>query len=220
MAKFPVRLRELRTSKGLSQQKLADYIEISKSSINMYERGEREPGFETIEAIADFFNVDLDYLLGKSDIPNRALISDSSERTIISGTKHLNSHSTWIPILGRIAAGLPIEAQQDIEGYTITDLNGGSEYFALRVKGDSMTAAYIKDNSVLIVRRQEMVENGEIAVVMVNDESATVKRFKRDGHIVMLSPQSYNPEHETQIYDLQTDTIRILGKVVKCIIDF
>lgn len=66
MSKFNLRLRELRTSRKLSQQNLADYLNISKSSVNMYERGEREPGLDTLEAIADFFNVDLDYLSGKT----------------------------------------------------------------------------------------------------------------------------------------------------------
>lgn len=73
MSKFPIRLRELRQSRDISMQKLSEYVGMSKSSINMYERGEREPGLDMLEAIADFFNVDLDYLLGKSDIPNRAL---------------------------------------------------------------------------------------------------------------------------------------------------
>lgn len=70
---FSERLRSLRKNYGLSQQKLADAIgSVSKSSINMYERGEREPGLETMEAFADFFNVDLDYLYGKSDFPNKS----------------------------------------------------------------------------------------------------------------------------------------------------
>ena len=73
MAKFNIRLRELRKSRGLSQQKLADYTKVSKSSINMYERGEREPGLETVEVFADFFNVDMDYIIGTSDVPNKAL---------------------------------------------------------------------------------------------------------------------------------------------------
>lgn len=73
MAIFSERLRTLRNNYGLSQQKLADKIgTVSKSSINMYERGDREPGLETMEAFADFFNVDIDYLYGKSDIPNRS----------------------------------------------------------------------------------------------------------------------------------------------------
>lgn len=73
MPGFSDRLRSLRVNFGLSQQKLADSIgNVSKSSINMYERGEREPSLETMEAFADFFNVDLDYLYGKSDVPNRS----------------------------------------------------------------------------------------------------------------------------------------------------
>ncbi|MDE6710543.1 MAG: helix-turn-helix transcriptional regulator [Oscillospiraceae bacterium] len=66
MSKFHLRLRDLRKSRELSQQELANNLQISKSSVNMYERGEREPGLDTLEAIADFFNVDMDYLTGKT----------------------------------------------------------------------------------------------------------------------------------------------------------
>lgn len=72
MATFGDRLKTLRSRKELSQMELSKQIGISKSSINMYERGEREPKFETLEVIADYFNVDLDYLLGKTNIENRA----------------------------------------------------------------------------------------------------------------------------------------------------
>lgn len=72
MAHFSNRLKLLRKEHNLSQMELARQLGcVSKSSVNMYERGEREPSFETLEAIADYFNVDLDYLLGKSDVPNR-----------------------------------------------------------------------------------------------------------------------------------------------------
>lgn len=120
-----------------------------------------------------------------------------------------------IPILGRISAGQPLYAEQHIEGYTLTDLNGGAEYFALRVSGDSMNAARIQDGDILIVRRQEEVENGEVAVVMVGDEDATVKRFYATGSTVTLMPQSTNPAHQPQIYDISTTPIRIIGRVVK-----
>lgn len=75
MATFPERLRYLRNRKGWSQQRLADELKISKSSVNMYERGEREPGNEMMEAIADIFNVDMDYLYGRSDVERRHPIS-------------------------------------------------------------------------------------------------------------------------------------------------
>ena len=89
MPKFHERLKLLRTQKDISQQILADQISLylggakscSKSSINMYERGEREPGLDLLEAFADFFNVDLDYLLGKSDIPNRLQWLDSIDKS-------------------------------------------------------------------------------------------------------------------------------------------
>lgn len=87
MAKFSERLRLLRKNAGLSQQEFANLLgTVSKSSINMYERGEREPSIETLEGIADFFNVDLDYLLGKTDIPNR---SNASHRISFDELKML-----------------------------------------------------------------------------------------------------------------------------------
>ena len=120
-----------------------------------------------------------------------------------------------IPILGRISAGLPLYAEQHIEGYTYTELNHGGEYFALRVYGDSMTAARINEGDILIVRRQDIVENGEIAVVLVNGDEATVKRFHRDGDTVTLTPQSYNPVHQPQVYNIKKTPVRILGRVVQ-----
>lgn len=83
MAKFPERLKELRNEKNLSQQLLADKLGTSKSSINMYERGEREPGLEMMEAIADFFNVDMDYLHGKSDIRCKYDVFSASDHPVI-----------------------------------------------------------------------------------------------------------------------------------------
>lgn len=120
-----------------------------------------------------------------------------------------------IPILGRIVAGMPIYAEENIEGYTYTDLNGGAEYFALRVVGDSMDLARIYEGDILIVRRQDVVEPGEIAVVMVGEDEATVKRFYQADTVVTLIPESTNPKHKPQVYNLSEVPIRILGKVVK-----
>ena len=94
-----------------------------------------------------------------------------------------------IPILGDIAAGLPIFAEENIEGYTYTELNHGGKYFALRVKGDSMTAANIPDGSLVTVRVQPQVENGEIAAVRVNDDTFTIKYFKQNENIIQLIPK-------------------------------
>ena len=107
-----------------------------------------------------------------------------------------------------------------MEGYTFTELNGGAEYFALRVTGDSMNAARIGDGDTLVVRRQECVENGQIAVVLVGDDEATVKRFYQAGHTVTLMPQSTNPVHQPQIYDTRKISIRVVGLVVQSMITF
>lgn len=125
------------------------------------------------------------------------------------------SHLKRIPILGQISAGLPLYAEQNIEGYTYTDLNHGGEYFALRVRGDSMNAARIYDNDLLIVRKQDTAEDGEIVVAMVGDDEATVKYWHRRGNVVMLEPKSTNPIHQMQIYDLSETKIQIIGKVVQ-----
>ena len=211
MSRFSDRLKLLRAEHDLTQQVLANRLEISKSSVNMYERGEREPGIQTLEAIADLFNVDMDYLLGKSDIPNRSALD--SQLTPFAPTHR-------IPILGRIRAGLPLYAEEHVEGYTYTELNGGAEYFALRVTGDSMNAARIGDGDTLVIRRQECVENGQIAVVLVGDDEATVKRFFKNGHTVTLMPQSTNPVHQPQIYDTRDVQIRVIGLVVQSMITF
>lgn len=93
MSRFSERFKELRKSRKLSQQNLADLLRTSKSSVNMYERGEREPGLEMLEAIADFFNVDMDYLLGKTSTANIMLVQcelSERERIHISDYRQLN----------------------------------------------------------------------------------------------------------------------------------
>ena len=163
---------------------------------------------ETFSKIANYFNVSIDDLLGRP-------VSNSNS-VLPKGAEHIDLGAFHrIPILGRISAGLPLYAEQHIEGYTLTDLNGGAEYFALRVSGDSMNAARIQEGDVLIVRRQDQVENGEVAVVMVGGEDATVKRFYADGDTVTLMPQSINPAHRPQSYDPAKTSIRVIGKVIR-----
>lgn len=209
---FGYKLRELRKSNGYSMDRLAELYnakfdgKLNKSTISRYENGLQEPIFTVVRNFAELFCVTTDYLTGNTELPEEAI--------------PYNPIMHKIPLLGYIAAGLPLYADEHIEGYTYTDLNHGGEYFALRVKGDSMTAANIPDGSLVTVRVQPQVENGEIAAVRVNNENATVKRFKQDKNIVQLIPQSYNPEHQIQIYDLKKDKIDIVGKVVECKVEF
>ena len=200
-------LRELRLQKGATQEEVGQVIGVGKAAIQKYEKGiVSNMKRSSIQKLSEYFGVSPVYLMGFT-----------AEN---AGLTPYNPPMKRIPILGAIAAGLPIYAEENIEGYTYTELNHGGEYFALRVKGDSMNAAQINDGNLLIVRRQPEVENGEIAVVIVDHENATVKRFKRQGDIVQLIPQSYNPEHQAQIYDLKTTSITVIGKVMECKIIF
>nr|DAU66729.1 MAG TPA: Repressor protein CI [Caudoviricetes sp.] len=206
------RLKIARNNKKISQKELAKQLFISQQAYAKYETGNATPNPETLKKIANILDVSVDYLLGNSDIKNQALgIEKDPNYNGMYDTLKLKK----IPLLGYISAGLPMYADEHLEGYIYTDLNGNSDYFALRVKGDSMNAARICDGDIVIVKVQNYVENGEIAVVMVNDENATVKRFYANKNIVTLSPQSYNPVHQIQQYDLRNTNIKILGKVVK-----
>lgn len=194
-------------SSGISYGTLSKLTGISKSALQRYAMGQttKIPA-EKLEKIAVALNAEPGYFMGWSDgADERMGNTDEAKR---------------IPVLGKVAAGMPIYAQENIEEYIYTSRGGTDEYFALRVKGDSMNAIGINDGGILTVHRQDSVENGQIAVVLVNGENATVKRFYRDKNIVQLVPQSYNPEHRIQIYDLKHDTIIIQGKVVECRTEF
>lgn len=209
------RIEQRRKSLGLTLDDVAQEIGLAKSTVQRYEKGTIETiKLPVVEAIARILKVDPAWICGKTE----DMEPEKAERTIpLSSNTFPIDFSKYhqIPILGRISAGLPIYAEEHIEGYTMTDLNGGAEYFALRVNGDSMNAIGINDGYLIIVRRQEEVENGEIAVVMVGDDDATVKRFYRTDSTVTLMPQSTNPVHTPQIYDTQSIQVRVLGKVIK-----
>lgn len=116
-----------------------------------------------------------------------------------------------IPLLGSVVAGVPIEAQEDLEGYIYISFRPKEEYFALRVHGDSMINAGIADGAVIVVHKQECVENNDIIVAMLNKEQ-TVKRFKMFGDNIFLKPE--NPAYE-MIPITEKDEFIILGKVVE-----
>lgn len=205
MAKFSERLRQLRSARNLSQMELATYIRISKSSINMYERGEREPGIETLEKFADFFNVDMDYLLGKSDVINK-ITWNFAAANIIPVPQMVK-----IPLLGSIACGAPILAEEHIEEYVDVPKHVRAD-FALTCKGDSMINARIFDGDIVYVRQQATVDNGQIAAVLIDGE-ATLKRVQIYEDHISLEPE--NPQYRPLVYwGDDMNTVHILGKAV------
>ena len=201
------RMKEYREKMNMTLAEVSQKCGVPAQTLNRYELGQRKPKIDTAVEIAEALNINPLWLQGY-DVP--------MDNQLPAGATPVDLPSLHrVPILGRIAAGLPLYAEQNIEGYTLTDLNDGAEYFALRVTGDSMNAMRIQEGDLLMVRRQDTVENGEVAVVMVGESDATVKRFYATNNTVTLMPQSTNPKHQPQIYDLKKTTIQVLGKVVK-----
>ena len=196
------RIQSLRKAALVKQTDLAKAVNVSPAALSGYETGKYEADIETYMKIADFFGVSLDYLLGASNTPK---LKDPAA-TALS-----------IPVLGDVAAGIPIEAIQDIVDYEEIDsvMAAGGEYFGLRLKGASMEPR-MREGDVVIVRKQDDVESGDVAVVMVNGDSATVKRIKKGPSGITLIPN--NPVFDPMFYtndEIQSLPVRILGKVVE-----
>lgn len=171
MDKFARRLRTLREGLGFSQQRLADEIGTSKSSINMYERGEREPGFETLEAIADIFNVSFDYLLGKTDV--RWSISDKTG--IVNGDKEkpklsqdesvlIGNYNTLNPS-GKEEAQKRVSELAEIPRYTNADDSTDTTLAIAALGGDGVKFKNIpvrdKEDVLGILKKRKEKENNK-----------------------------------------------------------
>lgn len=194
-------LRRLREARGLFQKDVASAIGVDRTTYVKYERGDSEPSFQILEKLADFFNVSVDYLLGRD---NASSLPQSTG-------------GTWVPVLGRVAAGIPIEAIEEVEDYEeiSPDMAKTGEFFALKIQGDSMEPK-ISNGDVVIVRQQPDCDNGDIAVVLVNGDEATVKRIKKNPEGIMLIPN--NTSYEPMFYsndDVKKLPVRIIGKVVE-----
>lgn len=207
MANFSDRIKGLRVERGITQEQLAAMLKVSRSTIGMYESGRREPDFETSEAIADIFNVDMDYLTGRSDIQRRHPVTPST--FIPTGFSPLPDMDT-LPRVGRIACGEPILAEQNIEDYDSVPSSWRAT-FTLICVGDSM-APRIQDGDLVAIRQQEEVENGEIAAVRIGDE-ATLKRVYFHDDYIELRPE--NPSYSSIIRRREEmDDVSIEGRAV------
>lgn len=207
MANFASTIKHLRTERGITQEQLAAMLKVSRSTIGMYETGSREPDFETCEAIADIFNVDMDYLMGRSTVERKNPITPTA--IIPPGFSPIPELDT-LPIVGRIACGTPILAEQNIDGTACVPARWRAN-FVLICKGDSMVPK-IHDGDLVAIRKQPEVENGEVAAVRIGEE-ATLKRVYR--HENMLELRSENPTFESIILvgeDMRKATIE--GKAV------
>ena len=206
MASFGSIIKQLRKDKEMTQDQLASLLKVSRSTIGMYETGNREPDFETCEAIADIFNVDMDYLMGRTTVKKKYAVSPS---IVPSGFLPLPATSI-VPLVGQIACGEPILAEQNITESVRLPMQWQAD-FALLCKGDSM-APTVLDGDLVAVKIQPEVENGEIAACRIGGE-ATLKRVYLHVDYIELRPE--NPAYESIIrrHDDMND-IHIEGKAV------
>ena len=164
----------------------------------LWKRGTENIKRSTMLKLAKYFHCTLDYL------------GDDNVSTISNVTP---LDFTSVPIVGTIACGTPILAQQNIEGKANIAGNIKAD-FALNIKGDSMDNAEIHNGDIVFIRQQEEVEDGEIAAVLI-DEEATLKRFYRHGRAIELRPE--NPKYRSMIFtEDNCDSFKILGKAVAC----
>jgi len=206
-------LEDLRLARNLSQRGLAMKMGVSHSSISKVESGERKPKLEMLEKFAQALNADLAELIAILQGDEKA---DSYD---VEKDKIKLDMATRIPIVGTVRAGIPILAIENIEGYLTLDISRlGSDkvYYGLRIKGDSMDKRFI-NGAVIVVEKTEYVENGQIAVVGINGNEATVKKVMfAEGNIALI-PESNNPAHITHVYNIKKDDIHIFGRVVQSI---
>lgn len=201
-----------RSVHGLSQRTFASNCGVSNAYISMLEKGENPktqepitPSFLQLRKIASGMGMSVQDLLLNVD---ETYIDISGYPPNIFPTPR----TTKVPLIGDIACGVPILAEQNIE--EMVDLPEQIKAdFALRCKGESMVNAGIRDGDIVYIKEQEEVANGKIAAVMVGDEEATLKRFRRDGDVVVLIPE--NPAYETKTFvGEELQQLRILGLAV------
>ena len=199
------RFEELLRSRGATVYRVSKETGISASTFSDWKNGRSVPKADKMKLIADFFEVSLDSLLGTS-------VGEISE---FAGYKSVRAKK-MIPIIGEIRAGSPIITNETLLGREFADVDDADEYFFLKVCGDSMKNIGMVNGSLVLFRKQQYAEEGDVVACLVGGESATVKRFHRAGKNIALIPEneSYSPIRLTTD-DFEAGEARILGVAVE-----
>ena len=197
------RLKELRQKNRIKQKDIAVMLDVTAGAVSQWESGRVNIDWRYATILAEKFNVTPEYLLGETDTLDDMKSAQSAIR---------------IPVLGTIRAGIPVAAIEDVEDWEeiTAALAKTGEFIALRVKGDSMLPD-IKDGDIAIIRRQETIESGQIAVVIVNGDEATIKKVRISPDGIMLiglntavyEPRFYSKEEVAEL------PVRIYGRLVE-----
>lgn len=204
-------IKKYRNDNKMSMDDFAKKSGISKAYISMLEKNKNlktgkkiKPSFDVIKKCAKAMNIDVSTLINNLD-----------DNQVIEFKSH--SKGVKIKVLGRVQAGVPVEAIQDIIGEEeITEeMARTGKFFGLKIRGDSMSPR-MEEGDVVIVRKQSTIESGETAIVLVNGEDATCKKIKKTNEGIMLIP--FNNEYEPWFYSnkqIETLPVKIIGKVVE-----
>lgn len=196
---FSENLTKYMRRNGIDQKELANVLKVSQPTISSWINKKKYPRIDTIEKLSEYFKVD------KSD-----LTSEKSLSNVVSVVP-----ATQVPIVSSVSAGDPIFSEENIIDYAFlpsTVKKNGKEFFYLKVSGDSMDREF-NSGDLVLVEKGGHIENGQIGVVALNGDEATVKRIKYDENNVYLIPESNNPTHMPRVYN-DNDDIRFIGRVV------
>lgn len=199
---FQNRFNYILTLRGLRQVNVVEQTGISKALIHKYRTGKSEPKTDNLIKLCKLFNVNELWLMGY-EVPL------SRDYLLIKPVR--------LPILGKISAGVPVFAEENIEGYEYAPLSmitEDCEYFFLRVQGDSMNLKF-NSGDLVLVQKQSSIEDSEIGVFLIKGEEATVKRFRQLENEIALEPMSTDPNNRIQLY--KCSEVTVLGKVVSSI---
>ncbi|BAF59652.1 SOS-response transcriptional repressors [Pelotomaculum thermopropionicum SI] len=209
--KIGARIKKAREEKYLTQAELGVKLGVSATAINYYEKGKRKIGIDDLYRMANALGKPLEYFLGR-DVGS---VGRGDKQPSGSNRENINNtfnDMTGIPVLGTVSAGELLYSEQNISGYLpFPRKMADGKYFALRVKGDSMTGEGIYDGDLVLIRRQSHVDfNGQIVCALVNGEENTLKIFLQDenGNILL---KAANPAYPDIVLQHGKDALVIQG---------
>lgn len=208
-------IKTLRRRYGLTQQELGEIAGVSGKAVSTWELGVKEPRMSAIQRIADHFGISKSSIIedGGMELPTYVHSASTPTPPEYRYDNIFPITTKRVPFLGSIACGEPVFANEEHELYVEVGTNVHAD-FCLQAAGDSMIGARIHDGDIVFIRKQDMVDNGEIAAVIIEDE-ATLKRvnYYPDKNLLILHAE--NPSYKDLIYtDAELDQIVILGKAV------
>lgn len=194
------KVKILRKEARLTQEDLAKKLNIAPTTVSSWERNANKPLMDKIVVMAEMFNVPITHFFDLEEFQTK--------------------DEVMLPVYGKIACGNGLVVYETPTEYEATpkDWITGGEFFYLKAEGDSMVGARINEGDLLLIRKQEEVENGEIAAVVIEDVMVLKRVYKTNGHLTLISE---NPGHPPRIFNPTTDeNIRIIGKLKKMVVNF